>query len=79
MDSKEGSFKCDECDNGVNYRRRYNLDLHKASRHHNVMIVMNVINLTHLNMRLTSIRKHNMRDFQLTNVTNATTDATLVT
>ena len=36
MDSKEGSFKCNECDNGVNYRRRYNLDQHKASRHHNV-------------------------------------------
>ena len=32
----EGRFKCDECDNGVNYSRRYNLDKHKASRHHNV-------------------------------------------
>ena len=36
MNSKEGGFKCDECDNGVYYRRRYDLDKHKASRHQNV-------------------------------------------
>ena len=36
MNSKEGGFKCDECDNGVNYMRRYNLYKHKASRHQNV-------------------------------------------
>ena len=80
MDSKEGRFKCDECDNGVNYSRRYNLEQHKASRHHNVTFDCDECDKSYTSKkRLKSIRNHSMRDFHLTNVTNATTDATLAT